>query len=52
MGEVGMAVPKSTQTRELGKIIYVLHLYACLSHYHGAMSSVYKINNIIIDLQG
>ena len=50
MGEVGMAVPKSIQTRVVGKITYMVHPYACLSHY-GAMSLVYKINNII-DLQG
>ena len=50
MGEVGMTVPKSTQTRVVGKLTHMVHPYTCLSHY-GAMSSVYK-NNIIIDLQG
>ena len=28
-GEVGMAVPKSTQTRVVGIITYMVHPYAC-----------------------
>ena len=29
-GEVGMAIPKSTQTRVVGIITYMVHPYACL----------------------
>ena len=34
MGEVGMAVPKSTQTRVVGKITYMVHPYACFQVYN------------------
>ena len=33
----GMAVSKSTQARVVGIITYMIHPYACFSHY-GAMS--------------
>ena len=39
-GEVGMAMPKSTQTRVVGIITYMVHPYACFSHY-GAMSCIH-----------
>ena len=32
-GKVGMVVPKSTQTRVVGIITYMVHPYACFSHY-------------------
>ena len=30
-GEVGMAIPKSTQTRVVGIITYMVHHYVCFS---------------------
>ena len=50
-GEVGITVPKSTQTRVVGIITCIVHPYACFSHY-GAMSCIDVFINIIIDLQG
>ena len=39
-GEVRMVMPKSIQTRVVGIITYMVHPYACFSHY-GAMSCVH-----------
>ena len=41
-GEVGMAVLKSTQTRVVGIITYMVHPDTCFSHY-GAMSCIHII---------
>ena len=46
-GEVGMAVPKSTQTRVVGINTYMVHPYACFSHYD-AMSCVDVFINIML----
>ena len=46
--EVGMAMPKSTQTRVVGIITYMVHPYACFSHY-GIYNVMYTCT---CDLQG
>ena len=50
-GEVGMAVPKSNRTRVVRIITYMVHPYACFSHY-GAIKVMYTCVHQFIDLQG